>query len=111
MRKKVIWLGSSKADLLEFPVDVRRFMGHAISIAQEGGKHPRAKPFSGMGSAQVLEICKPDETGTYRTVYTVEIAEYIYILHAFQKKSKSGIATPKKEIDLIKQRLKLARGK
>lgn len=84
-------------------------MGYALHMAQAGEKHPHATVFKGMGSANVLEIRENDKSGTYRVVYTVEIQEYVFVLHAFQKKSKTGISTPKHEIDLINSRLKEAR--
>lgn len=84
-------------------------MGYALHMAQVGEKHPHATVFKGMGSANVLEIRENDKSGTYRVVYTVEIQEYVFVLHAFQKKSKTGISTPKHEIDLINSRLKEAR--
>lgn len=71
-----------------------------------GDRHNHAKTLSGLGSAKIIEIRETDRSGTYRVVYTVEIAEFIFVLHAFQKKSKSGIATPKQDVDLIKRRLK-----
>ncbi len=107
--KKVIWIGSGYDDLKEFPARVRNAVGYALFFAQEGKKHPHAKILSGMGSAGVVEVKENDQSGTYRLIYTLEIEEYVFVLHAFQKKSKSGIATPKKEIDMIKNRLKEAK--
>lgn len=83
-------------------------MGFALHQAQKGLKSDHAKPFKGFGGASVLEIVEMDESGTYRAVYTVKFKEIIYVLHVFQKKSKSGIATPKQQIDLIRSRLKQA---
>jgi len=80
-------------------------MGLALYAAQQGETDPAAKPMKGFGGASVLEIVSRDEAGTWRAVYTVRYQEAIYVLHAFQKKSKSGIATPKQEIELIKRRL------
>jgi phage-related protein len=80
-------------------------MGAALYAAQKGEIDPAAKPLKGFGGASVLEIVAKDESGTWRTVYTVRYAEAVYVLHAFQKKSKRGIATPKQELDLIKRRL------
>lgn len=88
---------------------MRQAMGYAIFFAQNGKIHPNAKVLSGMGSAGIQEIRENDKSGTYRVIYTVETAEYVFVLHAFQKKSKSGIATPKQEIELLKSRLKDAR--
>lgn len=104
--KALGWIGSSKRDLKEFPSDILKEMGHALYIAQEGGKHKDAKPLKGFGSATVLEIVQNDGNGTYRTMYTVQFEEIVYVLHAFQKKSKTGIKTPKKDMDLVEKRLK-----
>ena len=84
-------------------------MGYALYLAQTGGKSPDAKPLKGFGGSGVLEIVEDHEGGTYRAVYTVKLAGAVYALHAFQKKSKKGIATPKQDIDLIKERLIRAR--
>lgn len=86
--KALGWIGSSKRDLSEFPRDILKEMGHALSMAQEGGKYKDAKPLKGFGGANVLEIVQKDGNGTYRTMYTVQFKEIIYVLHAFQKKSK-----------------------
>ena len=83
-------------------------MGFALYQAQLGGKHADAKPLRGFGGAGVLEIVEDHSGDTYRAVYTVRLGGRVYALHAFQKKSKTGIATPKAEIDLIKSRLKRA---
>ncbi len=83
-------------------------MGYALYQAQLGRKAPSAKPLAGFGGASVLEIVEVFQTNTYRAVYTVKFSEFLYVLHAFQKKSKKGIATPKTEIDLIRKRLRLA---
>lgn len=109
--KELGWIASSKRDFMEFPVEVRKEMGHALYMAQEGGKHRDAKPLKGFGGASVLEIIQKDGVGTYRTMYTVQFEEVIYVLHAFQKKSKTGIKTPKQEMDLVEQRLKWAEQK
>ena len=106
--KQLVWIGSSLHDLKEFPEDVKNAFGYALYLAQAGGKHPAAKPLKGFSGAGVLEIVEDHDTNTYRAVYTVRMAETVYVLHAFQKKSKSGIATPKKELDLIKARLQRA---
>lgn len=107
--KKLIWIGSSYEDLKEFPQPVRNAVGYALYFAQTGKKHPHTKVLSGMGNASVIEIKENDASGMYRLIYTVEIEEHVFVLHAFQKKSKSGIATPKKELELIKNRLKEAK--
>jgi phage-related protein len=106
--KPVAWIGSARADLSSFPEEVKDAVGYALYVAQMGGKHPDAKPLRGFGSAGILEIVENHAGDTYRVVYTVRLAERIYVLHAFQKKSKTGIKTPKSEIDLIKARLKRA---
>jgi phage-related protein len=106
--KPLIWVGSSLKDLRAFPEAVKDEMGHALFEAQCGLKPLSAKPLKGFGGASVLEIVSDYQTDTYRAVYTVKFGERIYVLHAFQKKSKKGIATPQAEIELIKARLKLA---
>lgn len=108
MLKNLRWVGRSLEDLRRFPAGARRNIGYALQFAQAGTKHPSAKPMRGFGGAGVLEIVEDHHGDTYRTVYTVRFAEAVYVLHAFQKKSKSGVATPKKEIDLIHNRLRLA---
>src|SRR5713101_2856030 len=91
--KPVVWIGSAKADLSAFPEEVKDSLGFALYMAQQGGKHSSAKPLRGFGGAGVLEIVEDHDGGTYRAVYTVRFAGRIYVLHSFQKKSKSGIAT------------------
>jgi phage-related protein len=107
--KPVRWVGSSKEDLSGFPDDVRRRMGGALWDAQLGRKAPYAKPLRGFGGAGVLEITDDFDGDTFRAIYTVRFAKAVYVLHAFQKRSKRGIATPKAELDLIDRRLKRAR--
>ncbi len=104
----VIWIGRAKRDLRAFPDEVKDSVGFALYVAQQGGKHPDAKPLRGFGSAGVLEIVEDHRGDTYRAVYTVRLAGRVYVLHVFQKKSKSGIETPRAEINLIKSRLKRA---
>jgi phage-related protein len=106
--KPVIWIGSTKADLASFPEEVKDAIGYALYVAQQGGKHADAKPLRGFGGAGILEIVEDHAGDTYRAVYTVRLAGRIYALHAFQKKSKAGIKTPKSAIDLIRSRLKRA---
>ncbi|SOZ37668.1 type II toxin-antitoxin system RelE/ParE family toxin [Cupriavidus neocaledonicus] len=106
--KPLFWIGSSKKDLTELPLDVRRFFGHALHFAQRGDRHDAAKTLEGIGSVGVLEILEDDAAGTYRAVYTVKFAEAVFVLHCFQKKSKHGIATPKADIEIIRARLKVA---
>ncbi|MBE9186541.1 MAG: type II toxin-antitoxin system RelE/ParE family toxin [Microcoleus sp.] len=107
--KPVEWIGSSRDDLREFPEDVQQIMGFALYRAQLGKKHPDAKPLKGFKGAGVLEIVENFDGDTYRSVYTVKFEGIVYVLHAFQKKSKQGIATPKQDIDLIESRLKRAK--
>ncbi len=107
--KPVRWVGSSKAVLSRFPEEVRRRVGGALWEAQIGRKAPYAKPLKGFGDAGVLEIVDDFDGDTFRAVYTVRFAKAVYVLHAFQKKSKHGAATPKAELDLIAQRLKRAK--
>ena len=106
--KPVHWMGSSLDDLRTCPDDVQDIIGHALYVAQTGGKSDEAKPLKGFKGASVLEIVANHADGTYRAVYTVQFADAVYVLHVFQKKSKRGIATPKSEIDLIRQRLQAA---
>ena len=108
-RKPLKWIASAKRDLDAMPVDVKDVFGHAIDLAQAGGKHPDAKVLSGFGSAGILEVVEDHQGDTYRAVYTVKFAGWVYVLHCFQKKSKSGIATPKPDMDLITTRLKAAK--
>jgi len=107
--KPVDWLGTSKRDFSSFPETVQREMGFGLYLVQIGQTPVSAKPLSGFGGGSVLELREHDEqSNTYRTVYTVKFANAVYVLHAFQKKSKKGIATAKQDIDLIKTRLKMA---
>ena len=108
-RKPIKWVASAKRDLDAMPEDVKDVFGHAIDLAQAGGRHQDAKPLSGFGSAGVLEVIEDFRSDTYRAVYTVKFAGWIYVLHCFQKKSKIGIKTPKEDIDLINARLKAAK--
>jgi phage-related protein len=106
--KPVRWIGSSRDDVRSFPEPVRLRIGGALWEAQIGRKAPWAKPLKGFGGAGVVEIVDDHDGDTYRAVYTVRFAGIVYVLHAFQKKSKRGIATPQHEIALIQQRLKRA---
>src|SRR3970282_677991 len=106
--KPLEWIGSSKKDLKALPDDVVDVFGYALFLAQAGGKHDQAKPLRGFGSADVLEVIEDFRGDAYRAVYTVRFEERVFVLHVFQKKSKTGIATPKKEMDLIRERLKVA---
>jgi phage-related protein len=107
-KKPCEFVGSSKEDLSAMPDDVREAIGFAIYKAQMGEKDQSAKPLRGFGGAGVLEVVEDYDGDTYRGVYTVKFAGVVYVLHAFQKKSKRGNATPRHDIELIKQRLKLA---
>lgn len=103
--KKLIWLKSSKKDLLKFPIEVRREIGFALYVAQLGDTHDNVKLFKGKNSG-VYEIVSNFDTNAYRAIYTTQIENIIYVLHCFQKKSKRGIKTPKVELNVINQRLK-----
>jgi phage-related protein len=103
--RPVIWVGSSRRDVRGFLREARRDIGVALYAAQQGEIDPAAKPLRGFGGRSVIEIVARHRGDTWRAVYTVRFTDAIYVLHAFQKKSKSGIATPKKEMELIRQRL------
>jgi phage-related protein len=103
--KPVRWVGSSRKDVRSFPESVRLEVGHALYTAQKGETDPAAKPLKGFRGSSVLEVVARHDGDTWRAVYTVRFDDAIYVLHAFQKKAKSGVATPKKDIDLVKQRL------
>ena len=107
--KIVIWVNSSKEELLEFPEDVIDEVGYILYLIQIEQHHPKIKPLKGNGLNGVFEIKSNYQTDTYRTIYAIKIDDAIYVLHAFKKKSKQGIKTPQQTIDLIKQRLKFAR--
>jgi phage-related protein len=106
--KPLAWLGSSKKDLMALPMGVRKFFGHALDFAQRGGQHNAAKVLKGFGGGGVLEIVANDQGSTYRAVYTVKFREVVFVLHVFRKKSKSGITTPKPDMEIIRERLKVA---
>lgn len=106
--KPLFWVGSSKQDLMAFPEMVQDEIGTALSVAQFGGKHPSAKPWKGEGPG-VFEVVEDRRGDTYRAVYTVRFEGTVYVLHAFQKKSPSGIRTSKKDVGLIARRLNEAR--
>jgi phage-related protein len=103
----LFWIGSAKADFLEFPEAVIDDIGFALGVAQLGGKHPDAKPWKGEG-AGVLEVVERHDGNAYRAVYTVRFEGVVYVLHAFQKKSPSGIRTAKTDVDLVHDRLRRA---
>jgi phage-related protein len=103
----LIWRGRSKADFTTFPPPVQRGMGYALFLAQMDERHATmAKTLKGFEGGSVVEVKESDEGNAYRAVYTVRYVDAIYVLHAFQKKSKSGIKTPKPDLDLIDKRLK-----
>jgi phage-related protein len=105
--KPVVWLGDSLRALKSFPSAVQDEVGYALFLAQRGEKHLAAKPMKGLG-AGVLEVVADYRGDTFRAVYLVRFVDRVYVLHAFQKKAKHGVATPQTEIDLIKRRLKQA---
>jgi phage-related protein len=106
--KPLHWIGSSKKDLLCMPDEVQQVFGFALYNAQIGLLHLDAKPLKGFGSAGILEVVEEWHGDAYRAVYTVRFAEMVYVLHCFQKKSKQGAETPKRDLDLIRKRLKVA---
>ncbi|HEX4066265.1 MAG TPA: type II toxin-antitoxin system RelE/ParE family toxin [Acidobacteriaceae bacterium] len=103
--RAVVWLGSSRRDVRSFPTPVRREIGVALYAAQQGETDPAARSMKGFGGRSVVEIVANFRGDTWRVVYTVRFAEAVYVLHAFQKKSKRGIATPKEQLELIRRRL------
>jgi len=107
-RKKVVWVGSCRADLAAFPPVARRTLGYALNAAQLGGRHPDAVPLKGYGGAGVLEVVKDHDRRTFRLMYTVRLGDRVYALHAFQKKSTRGIKTPQRELDMVRRRLREA---
>jgi len=106
--KPVVWVGSSRDDLRAFPDPVQDRIGFALYVAQRDGKHTSAKVLSGFGGAGILEVVKDFRGDTFRAVYTVKYRDSVYVLHAFQKKSKTGRETPRRDIELIHQRLRQA---
>jgi phage-related protein len=106
--KNLTWLADSRSNVRSFPAGVQDDIGYALYAAQLGEMSPKAKPLHGLGTG-VMEIAAQDVSGAYRVVYAVAIGDSIYVIHAFQKKSKAGIATPNAEIDLARQRLKQLR--
>jgi phage-related protein len=106
--KPLKWIGASRDDLNAFPGPARREAGYALYLAQNGMKAVKAKPLKGFGGAGVLEVVADHDGNAFRAVYTVRFAKAVFVLHAFQRKSKKGIATPKGDLKIIQQRLKLA---
>lgn len=105
--KPLVWLGSSKRDLLRVPAPVMDVFGYAFFLAQSGGRHASTKVLKGFGDASVIEVLASDR-GAYRAVYTTRFAEAVVVLHVFQKKSKAGTATPKSDMAKVEARLKMA---
>ena len=106
--KSLLWICSAKRDLMDMPKDVIVDFGHGLYQAQIGQHPDIAKPLLGFHGASVLELVLDYHGDTFRAVYTVKFPKAVVVIHAFQKKSKRGIETPKQEIDLIRSRLKLA---
>ncbi len=106
--RPLVWLGTSLRNLRAFPDEAKKIIGDELQLIQFGGMPKDAKPFKGVGSG-VFEIALRHDGEAYRTVLAVQLGRHIYVLHAFQKKSKKGIATPKPDVDLIKQRYKEAK--
>jgi len=105
--KPLIWRATSKADFMAFPPAIQREMGYALFLAQMGGRHATmAKTLKGFGGAAVVEVKESHAGDAYRAVYTVRISEAIYVLHAFQKKSKAGIKTAPSDLKLVQRRLR-----
>jgi phage-related protein len=102
-------LGKTREQLIAFPREICRDIGYALHFAQSGDKHPTAKPLKGFVGAGVLEVIENHDGNTYRAVYTIQFADVVYVLHVFQKKSKRGAATPRRDLELIQTRLKDAR--
>lgn len=104
-RKLLYWEGSARKDFKAFPIPVQKDLGVALFVVQLGGMPASAKPWKGLGSG-VYELCDDHQGDTFRAVYTVRVGDAVHVLHAFQKKSKSGVATPQPDIELIERRLK-----
>ncbi len=103
--RPLLWVASSKRDFQEFPAPVQDELGFELFLAQTGQHPPSGKPLKGIGSG-IVELVDDFDGDTYRAVYTVRFADAVYVLHAFKKKSKQGIKTPQREIDLVKNRLR-----
>ena len=106
--KPLYWVGGSRKDLKKLPEEVQDVFGYALYLAQTGERHRESKTMKGFGSGAVVEVVEDFDGSTYRAVYTVKFVGAVYVLHAFQKKSKRGIGTPQADIDLIRSRFKLA---
>ncbi len=108
MRRDLFFVGNSFDALKAFPREVRHGIGTALRLAREGSKDPSAKPLRGFGGAGVLEVVQVFDRNTFRAVYTVRLRLGVYVLHCFQKKSVKGIATPAREMNLVRKRLGIA---
>ena len=106
--RPVIWVGTSRKDLRSFPEPVQDHVGYALYVAQCGGRHRDTKPLTGFGGAGVVEVVRDFRGDTFRAVYTLRYAGAVYVLHAFQKKSKTGRKTPQRDIEMVRQRLREA---
>jgi phage-related protein len=104
----VVFIGSSRSDLLALPIEVKREVGFVLHLAQAGDNYLHAKPLQGFGGAAVLEVVARHDGDTFRAIYTVKLSEAVFVLHRFKKKSKSGIATATKDLDLIRSRPRTA---
>jgi len=106
--RPLVWLGNSRRNVQTFPTEAQKLVGGQIQLIQFGGMPKDAKPFKGVGSG-VIEIALRHDTNAYRAVLAVQLAKKIYVLHAFQKKSKTGIKTPLPDLALIEKRYKEAK--
>jgi len=105
--KPLLRRGSSKADYMAFPADVQREMGYALFLAQMGERHPRlVRTLKGFGGGTVVEVKESHDGNAYRAVYTVRFSDAVYVLHAFQKKSTTGIKTSKTDLNIVERRLR-----
>lgn len=106
--RKLEYISSSRKDLEKLPQNVKEVFIHGLELALIGEKHPDAEPMRGFGDASVLEIRERYKGDAYRAMYTVRFEKAVYVLHVFKKKSKSGVVTPKQDVELIRTRLKAA---
>ena len=109
MLKHLKFVGSSRKDLSSFPEAVKQDVGHSLFVAQEGGRAPTVKTLQGFGGGSVVEIVEDHDGDTYRCVYTTKVSDVIVVLHAFQKKSRSGVKTNLSDVEIIGKRLKAAK--
>src|SRR5205809_6007510 len=103
--RPITWLKAALKDFEDFPADVQLEVRRALTVAAEGGKSDKAKPFKGVAGG-VFELALRHRGNAFRAIYAVQIDADLWVIHVFQKKSKSGIKTPQAEIDLIRERLK-----